>query len=289
MAKIGFVILNYNDSDETLQLCNKIKNYSSIYKIVVVDNLSTDNSFEKLKKIEGNKIDVILSDKNGGYSYGNNYGAFYLIDKYKIDILFISNPDVEFDNSFVKHISNIVISGVAESASGIMQILEIPNKSFVAQKESTYFEDLLQCTVFLQKIFYKRKFVDIHQGIVEVGILPGSLFAIKAKTFAEIGGFDNSIFLYCEERIIAEKMKNIGARMVIDTDCCYLHKESISINKSVNYIRKIKIFYTSLLYYYENYKKISKLKLLILKILLKYGLVVREIGVKVKSFIYNNR
>ena len=92
MAKIGFVILNYNDSDETLQLCNKIKNYSSIYKIVVVDNLSTDNSFEKLKKIEGNKIDVILSDKNGGYSYGNNYGAFYLIDKYKIDILFISNP-----------------------------------------------------------------------------------------------------------------------------------------------------------------------------------------------------
>lgn len=41
------------------------------------------------------------SDKNGGYSYGNNYGAFYLIDKYMVDILVIANPDVEFTEAFL--------------------------------------------------------------------------------------------------------------------------------------------------------------------------------------------
>lgn len=282
MPKIGLVILNYNDYKTTIELCNKIKNYDSIYKIVIVDNLSTDDSFINLKTLESYKIDVIKTDKNGGYSYGNNYGAFYLIDRYKIDILFIANPDVEFDNDFIRKQSNIITHGIAEAVSAIMLTLEEANKSFVAKKENTYFLDLIQCTVFLQKILLRRDYIEMNRGIIYVDILPGSLFAIDAKKFFEIGGFDDSVFLYCEERIIAQKLKNIGARMAINTDCSYLHKESISINKSIGYINKLKIFYNSLLYYYTNYKKVSRLKILMLKSLTVYGLLMREIAIYIK-------
>lgn len=156
MPKIGLVILNYNDYKTTIELCNKIKNYDSIYKIVIVDNLSTDDSFINLKTLESYKIDVIKTDKNGGYSYGNNYGAFYLIDRYKIDILFIANPDVEFDNDFIRKQSNIITHGIAEAVSAIMLTLEEANKSFVVKKENTYFLDLIQCTVFAKNSFEKR-------------------------------------------------------------------------------------------------------------------------------------
>ena len=282
MPKIGLVILNYNDYKTTIELCNKIKNYDSIYKIVIVDNLSTDDSFINLKTLESYKIDVIKTDKNGGYSYGNNYGAFYLIDRYKIDILFIANPDVEFDNDFIRKQSNIITHGIAEAVSAIMLTLEEANKSFVVKKENTYFLDLIQCTVFLQKILLRRDYIEMNRGIIYVDILPGSLFAIDAKKFFEIGGFDDSVFLYCEERIIAQRLKNIGARMAINTDCSYLHKESISINKSIGYINKLKIFYNSLLYYYTNYKKVSRLKILMLKSLTVYGLLMREIAIYIK-------
>lgn len=83
------------------KLCETICGYDSIDHIVIVDNLSPDGSFRQLQSMAGGKVDVIQSDKNGGYSYGNNYGAVYLIDKYMVDILVIANPDVEFTEAFL--------------------------------------------------------------------------------------------------------------------------------------------------------------------------------------------
>ena len=46
--RTGIIILNYNDSENTIQMLNQIKDYSCLSKIVVVDNCSTDDSLEKL-------------------------------------------------------------------------------------------------------------------------------------------------------------------------------------------------------------------------------------------------
>lgn len=51
--------------------------------ILVVDNFSTDNSVQLLSDIISEKVEVIVSNKNGGYGAGNNYGIKYLIDKCK--------------------------------------------------------------------------------------------------------------------------------------------------------------------------------------------------------------
>ena len=118
MKNIGVIILNQNDSDTTRKLCETIQGYDSIDHIVIVGNLSPDGSFWQLKSLAGDKVDVIQSDKNGGYSYGNNYGAFYLIDKYMVDILVIANPDVEFTEAFLIRIVQDMINWNAQAASG---------------------------------------------------------------------------------------------------------------------------------------------------------------------------
>lgn len=41
--KTGIVILNYNDSETTINLIRHIKGFFSLSKIVVVDNASTDD------------------------------------------------------------------------------------------------------------------------------------------------------------------------------------------------------------------------------------------------------
>ena len=98
--KIGMVILNYNDSETVKAYYQLIKQYQSIDHIVIVDNASSDGSFDKLKGLAGGNIDVIQTNLNNGYSYGNNYGAWYLMNNYHIDILFFSNPDVEYTEAF---------------------------------------------------------------------------------------------------------------------------------------------------------------------------------------------
>lgn len=56
---VGVVILNYKDANTTIKLCNAIEKYNVIDNIVVVDNLSPDDSFSKLLKIRNSKINIL--------------------------------------------------------------------------------------------------------------------------------------------------------------------------------------------------------------------------------------
>ena len=91
MSKVGMVVLNYNDYKTTDKYINSIKDFKALSEIIIVDNNSTDGSYEKLKKYENNKIKVIKTEKNRGYSYGNNVGIKALSN---VDYVIISNPDI---------------------------------------------------------------------------------------------------------------------------------------------------------------------------------------------------
>ena len=79
IMKVAVIIVNYNDAEQTVLYVNKIKEYNNIQKIVVVDNLSTNaDTMDILRQIDDEKVTIIQSGKNGGYSYGNNFGVKYL-------------------------------------------------------------------------------------------------------------------------------------------------------------------------------------------------------------------
>ncbi len=78
--KLGIAILNYNGSEETISYCKHIPNYEAIDCIIVVYNNSTDVSVNNMK-IELNdmqKVVLLLSPKNKGYTAENNIGIKYL-------------------------------------------------------------------------------------------------------------------------------------------------------------------------------------------------------------------
>ena len=53
--KISCVILNYNDAQTVLDQARRICPYPSLDYVVVVDNASTDNSWEELQKLKERK------------------------------------------------------------------------------------------------------------------------------------------------------------------------------------------------------------------------------------------
>ena len=104
MSKVGIVILNYNDKETTKKYLEKIKDFNVLNNIIVVDNQSTDNSYEELKKYSNDKIDIIKTDSNKGYAYGNNYGIDYLNKHYNVDYIIISNPDIIVEEDVIKRL-----------------------------------------------------------------------------------------------------------------------------------------------------------------------------------------
>lgn len=283
-SKIGIVILNYKDSDNTKKLCQLISEYNLIDKIVVVDNLSPDDSFERLIGLKSDKIDVLQSDKNGGYSYGNNYGAFYLIKKYNIDILFIANPDVEFSEKFVLGCAEILSQNIVQATSGIM-LYPNGDRSKWNGKINSYFEDLIDCTIFIKKLIinYGMDYAKKQNNLIYVDFLPGSLFAINANIFKKIGGFDEDVFLYYEESILSLKLKKEKCKLAISNSLSFKHIHSGSIDKSIDKIKQLRQLYKSRLYLHKKYFNESEVKIVLLKIFMSYGIFMRKI---IYKFLY---
>ncbi len=80
--QLSCVILNYNDAKLPKKLVMKIADYDVLHQIIVVDNASTDDSPERLRKLESDanasqscKVRVISPTTTGGYGSGNNLGV----------------------------------------------------------------------------------------------------------------------------------------------------------------------------------------------------------------------
>ena len=71
--------------------------------------------------------------------------------------------------------------------------------------------------------------------------------------------FDKHVFLYYEEKILGQKLKQMGLKELLVTDAYYVHAHSVSIDKSYTKISdKQKLLHKSKLYYYQHYRsKIS--------------------------------
>ena len=101
--KLGFVILHYQVIKETIACIESIIKYidTKEYYIVVVDNGSLNQSGSELlnKYQENERVVVIQTGKNLGFSGGNNVGFAYA--KYELDCDFIvmSNNDTEIMQS----------------------------------------------------------------------------------------------------------------------------------------------------------------------------------------------
>ena len=90
-----FIVVNYNDFENTYKLINNIKDFKIIDNILVVDNCSTDASFDKLKELNFKKLTIIKTENNNGYGSAINFAAKYCEKKCKDCNLIISNSDIE--------------------------------------------------------------------------------------------------------------------------------------------------------------------------------------------------
>lgn len=156
-------------------------------------------------------------------------------------------------------------------------------KSFWNGKINNFYEDLIDCTIFIKQFFNNSKMSYAMQigELIYVDFLPGSLFAIDGATFMKINGFDDGVFLYYEESILSIKLKRLGYNLALCKNITFKHIHSASINKSIKKINQLKLLYKSRLYLYNNYFNATKLQIILLKIFMAYGIFMRRILYKI--------
>ncbi len=266
------VILNYNDSKTTAKLLLRIKEYKSIDYIVIVDNNSTDDSYLTLKQYESTKVHVILSPQNGGYGYGNNIGILYSYEQLKATHILIANPDVEFTEECVDKLKGAFL--ICDNCAIVAPVMKDSNRKIVeaiawrmppSLIDYVFKSSILYCKIFGSKMIYPQKYFK-GKKIVKVDIVPGSLLMVDAKIMINHGMYDENIFLYCEETVLAYKLKKAGFDTFIILDQSYVHQHSTSIRKTFpSIIKTKKILLLSRMYYMKNYMKINRFEEILIR------------------------
>ena len=264
---IGMVIVNYNDYETTKRLLDNVKEYKVLKEIVVVDNKSTDNSLEELRKLKNKKITIIDSGENKGYSYALNVGCKYLIDKYKSLNIVISNSDIiiesELDikdlNSYIST-KNVIVGPTIIQGNDLNRGFKIPSP----------WQDIKQNIVFFGKRVLAKElsYLDnyYHKDISKVDTVSGCFFMISSKHLEDMGYFDENVFLYYEENIMGIKTKKLGKNIIVCNNVDVIHDHSVSIDKSLKRIKKYDILKTSQEYFEKTYNGANKMELFFLKV-----------------------
>jgi len=275
------VILNYNDYTSVEKLYDHIKDYKIIDKIILVDNASTDDSFNKLSRMEVNENTVVIkSDKNGGYAYGNNIGLRHS-KNLGADYVIVCNPDTEFSEDAIKSCLNSF-----KRSSKIAAVSPKVTSGSIAFKFTSSLGEIAYSNLLLNKIFKPRTIKNSFNSkdIMRVDVIPGSFVMYDMKKVSEVDYYDENTFLYHEEIIIGRKLYNKGYIQVIDLNSEYEHHHSVSVSKSIkSAIRLKKYFLDSQEYYIRTYLNPSTITMFLYKLIRPLDLLEIFLWTKIKK------
>ena len=265
MDKISMIILNYNDSYTTLSLVDEVKDYECLDSVVVVDNHSSDDSWERLQALNGSgKVHALRMEQNGGYGMGNQEGINYAAGYLEADYVIIANPDI--------HVTPRCIGRVKEALDRTRDAVAASARVKDPQGRELFsywtllplWKDLLDTGLVTRRLFKGMLNTPAYrlpnagdEDCRLVDAVPGSFFMLKTGllTPGEIKEvFDKRIFLYYEEKVLGQKFRKMGLKTVLVTDESYVHAHSVSIDKSFKRIvDKQRLLHRSKLYYYKEY------------------------------------
>ena len=278
-VNICFLILNYNSYKDTISFVHHISGKEKnlqLLPILIVDNCSSDHSFEiLLQEFQDNQsVDVIQTEKNGGYGYGNNWGIKHLQNTYNTEFIIISNPDVKADVAIIPEMLKAFLVD-KKIATVSVQMMNSQNKhQLSAWTLPNLFDDII-LSVGLIKAFLKNP-VEYPKTIVPhfVDVLQGAFFMIKSKAMEEIGGYDENLFLYGEERILGFKLKEKGYKQYFLPHLSFIHHVGKTINKVFpSKLSKFKILQKSRRHYQKEYLNQNRIGLFVFDCFTLIGII----------------
>ncbi len=264
---VAVILINYNSSDYTIKCVDSIRSQTANemnYRIIIVDNASESEDYEKVKILEElDRVNIVRSKINLGFSGGNMYGAQQITAKY----YFFLNNDCILLNDCISMLSGYLDDNVKVGMCS-PQMYSADGK---LMGSFDYFPSLFTKIFGINSLkfirgdeFYPRK--REYKEPIKVDIISGSQIFIRGSLFREIGGFDTIFFLYCEEEDISFRVRNAKYETYLVPAARNMHVGGGSTKKSFS-IRKE--YYISFLYLYRKHYGYVSMEIMRLMLFIK--------------------
>jgi len=210
--KVSIIIVNWNGGEDVIECLKSVKDIDyPDYETIVVDNGSTDNSVEEIKRTFPD-VKLILTYKNPGYSAGVNVGLRAATGDY----ILLLNDDAVAARSILKDLVGAMESNPSIGIAGPMILYySEPDKLWCAGMKLHLLGYASSIGKGLNKeLFNKSSFVDY----VSCALM------IKKEVIDKIGGLDPEYFLYSEDVDFCLRAKNAGYKSMYVPSPTVWHK-----------------------------------------------------------------
>lgn len=256
---IPIIILNYNSSSDCRKCISSLKRQEDIdMEVILVDNRSKEEDLIALRTLATEQGCTLIENKeNRGYNAGNNIGLHYASEKgYKYAL--IANPDMEFPQTDyllkmaakMEENEEIVVCG--------SDIITPEGNHQNPMRESTYFEELFWPITTLRNRKKKAWFLMDYTKSECCEKVSGCCFIIRLSFARDIGFFDEKVFLYSEEPILAKQVINRGYKMYYLANAqavhCHIKSEKGDPKKRIYLFEKSRKYY---LKHYSGYPQFA--------------------------------
>jgi len=215
---VWIVVLNWNRPEDTIACVSSLLqlNYPA-FRILIVDNGSTDDSAERFRTLAG--ADLLVCETNLGFGVGNNRGIEYALERGAEYILLLNN-DTTVSPSLV---STLVRVAETDTRIGIVG----PTIFYADRPDRVWFSGMH----FRHGLYVVRR--GLHLGkhpspIEDVDFVSGCGMLGRRQLWQNVGLFDPRFFMYYEDLDLCIRAAKAGYRIVCATQAEMWHALSAS-------------------------------------------------------------
>ncbi|MGM0636533.1 MAG: glycosyltransferase family 2 protein [Bacteroidota bacterium] len=227
--KIAVVLPAYNASKTLEQTYSEIP-FSIVDEVILVDDLSNDDTIDIAKKL-GIKH-IVAHEKNTGYG-GNQKSCYNKALALKADIIIMLHPDYQYTPKLIEPITHIIANGVYPVVIGSRILGKgalkggMPMYKYIANRFLT----------FTQNVLMNQKLSEYHTGYR----------AYSATVLKSINYNDNSDdFIFDNQTLAQIFAKNYEIAEVTCPTKYFEEASSINLSRSIKYglgVLKVSFYY----------------------------------------------
>lgn len=225
---LSVIILNYNSGNYLSKCLQSIKDSDFkkfTIEIIIVDNASTDQSFQNAKKIKLQNSKFLNSPGNIGFSAGNNFGLKHIQNpRY---VLFL-NPDTIVESNTLAGMIEYFDTHPQIDAATCDVILALTGKTqpechrdFPTPANSLlHFTGISSSQYFMQHLDYSK--------LVQINCCVGAFFMMKKSVGDTVGWWNEKYFFYGEDLDFCFKLKAHNYKLFFVPEFKITHFQGVS-------------------------------------------------------------
>jgi GT2 family glycosyltransferase len=227
------------------------------YEVIVVDNGSTDGSSEMIRS-DWSTIKLVSLKRNVGFAAGNNIGIGHATGEY----ILLLNSDTIVLPTTLRGLASVLQNDEKIGCVGARHLNGDGSLQRSTNEFPTLLNDFLELTELsrlksVQRLLQRRfPWWGDHLHDCDTGWVNGACMMVRRQVINQIGGLDESFFIYAEEVEWCYRMRRMGWRIVFSPKAEVIHLSGHSFNNDPG--RRLRLRYWGhAAFYRKHYSRVK--------------------------------